>query len=375
MKIRVLHCIETIASGGVEQVRLTLIKGLDKGKFEHKIVCTWAGGYVADSLEKEGVELIPIGVFKSILDIRKYGEVLRIIKEFKPHIIHGAIFEGMAMAAISGNLGKVPVIILEETSDPVYRSQKAIWLQRFLVKLSDKIIGISPNVCNFLIKKAKIHPNKVHLINNGVSIPSVDFDQNQIEALKSKLKISSGDFIIGAVGRVLDVVKRFSDILKALQKIDNPKVKFLLVGDGQDLNQLKNLAIDLGVEKQFLTVGYQSKTTYYYLIMDVFCVPSANEGFGLVAVEAMFFRLPVIGTKVGGLQDIVVDNQTGFLIPPNSPQEIAEKIQYLIDFPETSKSMGENGYERAMEHYTADRYCRKVEDLYLELLKKKGIIE
>lgn len=373
-KIRLLHCIETISSGGVERIRLTFAKGLDFDRFELKIICTKAVGPIKDQLEGLGVEIFEVGPFKSPFEWGKYKKVLEVIRKYQPHIIHGAVFEGMSMATFGGLFGKVPIVILEETSFPSTRSKKALFLQRVYSIFADKVIGIAPSVVQFLKEKVKISPSKVLLINNGVDVPESCSDE-EIFHIRKSLRIEKDDLIIGSVGRVHDSVKRFSDILLAIKLLDNPKIKFLLVGQGPDINELNKLSNQLGIQDQFIPVGFQEKPDSYYQIMDVFCLPSAHEGFGLVAAEAMLHRLPVIATKVGGLQDIVVDNETGFLIPPNSPQEIAEKIQYLIDFPETSKSMGENGYERAMEHYTADRYCRKVEDLYLELLKKKGIIE
>jgi glycosyltransferase involved in cell wall biosynthesis len=107
--------------------------------------------------------------------------------------------------------------------------------------------------------------------------------------------------------------------------------------------------------------------------MDVLCVPSSREGFGLVAAEAMMHSLPVIASKVGGLKDIILDEETGFLVPPFSHQEIAHKIQILMQNPELRKKMGEKGNIRALANYSADRYVKEVEGLYLELLKAKGI--
>jgi glycosyltransferase involved in cell wall biosynthesis len=109
--------------------------------------------------------------------------------------------------------------------------------------------------------------------------------------------------------------------------------------------------------------------------MDVFCIASHMEGFGLVAAEAMFHRLPVIATAVGGLKDIVVDGETGFLVPSHSPGRIAEKLQLLIDQPDLRKSMGEKGLARAEKEYSAAVYVEKVHQLYQDLLREKGIIE
>ena len=372
-KIRILHCIETISSGGVEQTRLTLAKWLDKDKYELKIICTWAGGAIAEALENEGVELIPIGSFKHPFEWSKHRQVRHVIQDYKPHIIHGAIFEGMSMAAIGGKLGKVPVVILEETSDPQNRSQKAIWLQRLWVKTADKVIGIAPAVVGFLRDKVHVPERKLMLINNGVG-ELREVAAETVSKLREALRIKDTDIIIGSVGRVYDQVKRFSDILEAIKLLDNPNIKLLLVGEGPDLESLKRKAEGLGLEKQLIPVGYQENTAPYYRMMDVFCIASAHEGFGLVAAEAMMHQLPVVATKVGGLQNVVVDGETGFLVPPYSPQALAEKIQHLIDHPELRNQFGQAGYDRAKKHYSAERYVKEVEELYLGLLREKGVL-
>ncbi|EMS32301.1 glycosyl transferase, group 1 family protein [Mariniradius saccharolyticus AK6] len=372
MKIRVLHCIETIASGGVEQTRLTLIRGLDKQRFEHKIICTWAGGPVAEALKNEGVELIVVGPFKHPFEIQKHRKVFQVIRSFSPHIIHGAIFEGMAMAAIGGVCGRVPVVILEETSEPVTRSMTAIWIQRLFVSLSDKIIGISPAVVKYLTEKAKLPLNKILLVNNGVQMPN-NIETATVEKIRVDLGIADGDFVIGSVGRIYNDVKRFSDVLEAIKILDRKDLKFLLVGDGPDLLELRNKAIALGLERNFISVGYQENPSLFYRIMDIFCLPSAHEGFGLVAAEAMLHRLPVIASNVGGLADVVVDGITGFIIPPYSPEAISTKILMLEGDAKMRTEMGDRGWARAKKNYTSERYCKEIENLYLKLVSKKTL--
>ncbi len=371
-KIRVLHCIETISSGGVEKVRLGFAKYLNKEKFELRIICTNSKGPIKLALEQEGVQIYDVGAFKSPFEWGKYRKVLSIISTYKPQIIHGAVFEGMSMAAVGGFLGRVPIIILEETSDPQNRSKKAIWLQKQFSRVADKVIGISPSVVDFLVGKVRIPKEKVVLVNNGVPFPILP-DREETELLKKDLGIETGDIVIGSLGRVYDKVKRFSDLLEAMKIIHNPRIKFLLVGRGPDLEKLKSKASDLGLEGQFIPVGYQENTSAFYSIMDIFSLPSANEGFGLAAAEAMLHRLPVLATRVGGLKNVVVNGETGFHVPPLSPEALAEKINLLIQKPELRKSMGEKGYQRAMENCTAERYCREIEDLYLSLLKSKNI--
>ncbi|WP_246535448.1 glycosyltransferase [Litoribacter ruber] len=365
--------METIASGGVEQRRLFLAQWLDKNRYEIKIVCTNSFGYLANELEREGVEIFTVGSFSHPFHIGKYQKVIRIIREFKPHIIHGAVFEGMSMASIGGIFGKVPIKIIEETSDPQTRSKKAIYLQMLFSIVSDKVIAISPSVLRYLNSKVRISKNKFILINNGVRVPEISKD-DEIERLRKDLGIKKDDIIVGSVGRVYDDIKRYSDLIHAIGLLNSKKVKFLLVGKGPDLEKLKQQISSLGLIEQFISVGYQDRPYLYYGLMDFFCITSAHEGFGLVAAEAMLNRLPVIATRVGGLQDIVKDGETGFLVPPFSPDQIAEKLKILIEDTELRKSMGEKGYERAIVNYTAERYCQEVENLYLQLLKEKKLI-
>lgn len=356
----------------MEQVRLTLVRGLPKDRFEHKIICTWKGGPIAEALEEEGVELVPIGSFKHPLQWSKHRQVLKVIREFKPHIIHGAIFEGMSMAALGGKLGKVPITILEETSYPQSRSQKAIYLQQLFVKAADVVVGIAPTVISYLSDQIKIPQSKLRLINNGVNNPR-EVNPTELEELRRNLGIEKEDLVIGSAGRFYNEVKRFTDILEAIHQLPASKVKFLLLGQGPDQDLILNNAKELGLEKQLILAGYQKDTSPFYELMNIFCIASAHEGFGLVAAEAMLHGLPVVATKVGGLQDIVLDQETGFLVPPLSPESLSEKIQLLIDQPELRQEMGEKGKQRALEHFSAERYCRDVEKLYIELLSKKGI--
>lgn len=372
-KIRVLHCLETIASGGVEQTLLTLIKGLDKERFEHKIICTWQGGAVEEAFNRLAVEVIAVGPFKSPFEFTKLLKVVQIVKKYQPHIIHGAVFEGMTMATVGGLLGKVPVVILEETSDPQNRSIKANWLLRQYSKFADTVQAISFDVGKYLKEVSKIDPNLVVVIPNGIPKPGVTNDEVLCKKRLS-LHLLPEDLVIGFVGRLYNDHKRVSDLIDAISLLDKPNLKLLIVGDGKDKKDLEDRVKSLNLDKKVIFTGYQSKLDLYYQLMDVFCIPSSREGFGLVAAEAMLHKLPVIATAVGGLKEVVVDGETGYLVPAQSPVDLANKINCFIQNPDLRIKFGEAGYIRATENYTSVRYCQEIENLYCTLLDRKGIL-
>ncbi|MGY6522414.1 MAG: glycosyltransferase [Mongoliitalea sp.] len=365
--------MSTVTGGGVERTRLSLSKFLNKDIFEMKIIGTFKGGEVAKWIEEEGVDILEIGDFSGPFDWGKHKKVQKIINDYNPHIIHGAVYEGVTMAAINGFLKRAPIIILEETSDPQNRSLKASFLLRIFSWVADKYIGISPSVYGYLINKVKVGPKKAIWINNGIDIPR-PISNKEVYYLKADLGIKDDEIVVGAVGRMMNHHKRFSDLIESLVSVKYNKVKLLLVGSGRDEEFLRSVVKQFNLQGKVIFAGYHYDTAPYYKVMDIFCIPSAYEGFGLVAAEAMMNALPVIATNVGGLKEVVVDEETGFLITPYSPLTIADKIQYLINHPEERKMMGEKGYQRAMKYYTAERYCREVEDLYLDLLRKKSII-
>lgn len=371
-KIKILHIQETIGSGGVERRRLSLAKHLDKNLFDQKFICTFSKGNIPDEIRAEGFEVIPIGQLKSPFQWSQHKKVQKIIEDYKPDIIHGAVFEGVTMAAINGWLKKVPVIIIEETSDPQNRSWKGNLLMKIFSKMAHKVIGVSEGVTEEYLKgKLKLSDKKAIAINNGVALPRT-INTQEIAKAKKEWNIAENDFVIGSTGRMLqDSHKRFSDLIKAFAEFSNNKAntKLLLVGDGPEKENYDKLVSELGISNKVIFTGYQSDVTLFYQVMDVFALVSAREAFGLVLAEAMLNKLPVIATRVGGMKFIVDDQKTGFLVEPFQVEETAEKLEYLYQHPAQRVQLGESGCEKAMNDYKEEVYVKNIENLYVKLIK------
>jgi L-malate glycosyltransferase len=374
-KVRILYVQETIGSGGVERRRFNLVKLLDKSKYEFKIVCTKIVGPLADEIRAENVEVIEIGLLSKVWDIRRYKAVLDIIKRYKPHIIHGAVFEGVLLATIAGALGRVPIIIAEETSVPIDRTRKATLLLKGLSFLADKFVGVSQAAYNYLLTEARIIPNKLKLIVNGVSAPP-EVGIDEVTQLSQKYGISESDFIVGSVGRLFNNVKLFTDLIDALSilKGSHPNLKLLIVGEGPDKEYITNYAVSKQVSNRVIMAGYQFNPHPFFKLMDIFALVSSTESFGLAAVEAMYHKLPVIASKVGGLKHIVIQGETGLLVDAHHPGQIADAIKKICSTKFLAEEMGGRGYTRAVIKYSATRYVNEVEMLYKELLIEKRIV-
>lgn len=368
-KIRVLHCLETVDSGGVEQLRLLLAKYLNSDVYEQAVVCTNASGIIPSQLQAVGCKVFTVGSLNHPFDIKIHIKVLKIIKKFKPHIIHGAVFEGVTMASICGSLSRVPIIIGEETSDPTNRSSKANLLMKSFSLLTHRMVGVSPAAYSYLVNTIKVEKKKVVLINNGVE-PSAEISDMQKKVLRGRFELGTDNFIIGFVGRLFDGYKRVSDLINAFASVVDmhPMARLLVIGDGPDKEKLIELAESLDIADKIVFAGYQSDTRPFYSIMNLFVLPSLNESFGLVLVEAMFAKVPVVASRVGGIPYIVKEKSTGLLFTPKDIIGLSQYIQYMIENPFIALDMGKQGYEVAMKDFSARRYVKDVDQFYQKLI-------
>ncbi len=352
----------------MEQLRLLLARGLPREDYEHVLICQEASGPLPDLLQAEGWKLHEIGLAPNILSWAWHRKAAEIARAYEPHIVHGAVMEGVALANIIGLRMPGVAVISEETSDPGYRSWRGNLLLRGMCLRSTTVIGVSPRVGDYLRDTAKISASKVRVIVNAV-LPQPQVGPEKLSALRSAIGLSPEDQVIGTVGRLHDDLKRFSDLIRALALLmpQFPRVKLLIVGDGPDRDALGKLAKDFCVSEAVIFAGYQSNARQFYPLMDVFSLASAHEAFGLVLVEAMLAGVPVVATQVGGMPFVLDEGRAGRLVPPGAPQALAHEIGALLENEGQRVSLGAAGRERAEREFSADRYCREIDHLYRSL--------
>lgn len=373
-KIKVLHSLFRVGSGGVEQRRLSLARKLDPDRYDQRLICTDAWGGLPQQFADAGCEVIDVGQIRHIADVRVYRNALKHIQQWQPDILHGAVYEGLAIAAVAGRLSRVPVVIGEETSDPQNRRWTGHLLYRLLCGLTHHMVAVSPSVREYLCETLRLPSDKVSVINNGVDERSPS-DAQEVQLVRERFGLRSHDFVIGTVGRLVDEHKRVSDLVRTLALLHERGMRnaqLLVVGDGPDRKGLSDLSAALGVRESVHFAGYTANPQPFYAVMDVFALASAFEAFGLVLVEAMFAGLPVVATRVGGIPGIVEDGRTGMLLPPFSPVRFTEELLRLAKDEIVRREMGTRGQQRARAEFSADRYVADVDRLYQSLTARTG---
>jgi len=369
-RMRVLHTLSRVHSGGVEQRRVLLAQGLGSDLYEHALICQEANGPIPNILRDAGWTIHEIGIAPGILNLRWHARARAIARNFQPDIVHGAVYEGEALACGIGLRMPRIKVIMEETSDPVGRRWTGNALMWAMCVRADACVGVSPKVVGYLRDRLRIPERKVRLINNAVQeVPAPT--AARLACLRNLLGIGEGDVIVGSVGRVLDSHKRFSDIIRALPAIRStrPAVRLLIVGDGPDRAMLESLARDLCVSDAVIFAGYQGAPRDFYHLMNVFVLASAHEAFGLVLVEAMLAGVPVVATEVGGIPFVLDAGKAGILVPPMQPSALAEAVLGLLADLPASNALRDAGLERARADFAAKRYVNEVADLYNNLMR------
>lgn len=296
------------------------------------------------------------------------------MRQFRPDIVHGAVYEGVIVASLAGRLARVPVIIAEETIAPTSRRLTGHVYYRLLTAMADKVVAISKAVENYLVRSIGLPRAKVRLIYNGVAEPEAAA-RRAVAGIRGQFAPAGGP-LLGTLSRLAssrgldpDSHKRISDAIRALAAIRarHGDAQLMIVGDGPARPHLEKLAADLGLGDCVRFAGFQPDPRPFLEAMDVLILASASEGLPLNLVEGMFAARPIVATDVAGSNEVVIDGKTGFLVPLGRPDLLAGKIVELLEDPALARAMGEAGRERARQCFSEHRYVAEIAALYEEL--------
>jgi glycosyltransferase involved in cell wall biosynthesis len=242
-------------------------------------------------------------------------------------------------------------------------------LDGFVVRRADRVIAVSKQIARKL-KLARIDSQKICLIENGVSL---DRFQKKIasDSMRESLGIKKDVPVVGTVGALTEE-KGHLYLLKAIPMVVQKfqEAIFLFVGDGSERPGLEKEASCLGIKDNVIFAGMRNDIPEILSILDVFVLPSLNEGLPMALLEAQAARIPVVATRVGAIPDVLEDRITGILIPPKKPQAIAEAIIMILSDRKTTLEMAGKGFERVRDNFSSEKMANKYLCLYRELLSR-----
>lgn len=349
--MKILRLTTLLDFGGQEKQYLSFTEKQELLKHHYVFAAIGFGGNSERTLRERGFEVYVLNRNFSIRNLTNIWAVYRLIKKVQPDIVHTAAAEANFHGIIAAKLAGVKIIIGEEIGIPNHSSlaQKVF---SGVYKLADRVICVSRSVKEHLVKTGEIEEDKGVVVYNPVSVPQ----KHEINR--------SENFNIVYVGR-LEKVKNVESLVRAFSQLKTGNLQLTIVGDGRERPNLETLVKELKLSGQVIFEGFQSDPGKYLSAADLYVLPSYSEGFGIAAVEAMFLKIPVLATRVGGIPEFITHGYNGWLFNPNSVEDLVEKLTYILSLNVYErKVIGEKGFEDVSNRFTVDKYVENLENLY-----------
>ncbi|MFX1420592.1 MAG: glycosyltransferase family 4 protein [Promethearchaeota archaeon] len=250
-------------------------------------------------------------------------------------------------------------------------------LKTYFFRNVDKIIVSNNLMKKYIMRTHQLHDNQIEVINRGINLEESKVVESK-EQLRKEFNIPKDAFVILSVGRH-NSRKKFDLVIKAISKIKKLKpsisLRYYLIGEGKETANLKNITTELGLEKEVKFLGScdNKLRNKFYKLSDLFIMPSITrgvdiEGFGIVFLEANYYKLPVIGTSTGGITEAIIDGETGLLIEPNNLNSLNDKIIKLLENKDLRDIMGEKGYRRVIKDFSWDELVYQYIKVFSDVL-------
>lgn len=386
--IKILRIIARLNIGGPAIHVVNLNAGLDPSRFESLLVSGTENpgeGSMLDYALSRGVQPIVIpeivgeATFKP-RDLRALAKLYRLLRQERPHIVHTHTAKAGFLGRLAARLAGVPIVlhtyhghVLHGYYSPL-KTQLLRRMEQVLGCFTDCIIAVSAQVKNDLVAYGLGSTDKISVIPLGFDLdPFLSCQQYRGEFLR-ELGLNDGTRLVGIIGRIFPIKNHrlFLDAASRVAAIVNSTC-FVIVGDGILRTEMENYARELGISDRAIFTGWRRDLPQIYADLNVLVVSSDNEGTPVSAIEAMASGVPVVGTRVGGLPDIITDGENGYLVPPKDPEALAEAILRILQNSELASRMGQTGQTMARERFAIQRLISDTENLYSRLLKEKEV--
>ena len=351
-EIRVLEAITPSRIGGAEILVANLCESLPELGAHVELFCPRGRPFV-DYAAKRGVQCVtwkthgkldPVTLFRLRGLMRKQGF----------DVIHTHLSTASLLGALAARLAGRPSVA------HVHGLNTATCF-----RCSTLVIAVSQAVKEHLCAQG-IRKEKVRVVHNGVDLGKYE----PVSVIDAKLKMGYDPEapLFGVFGR-LSNEKGQRVALEAMFILlaSHPNARLVLAGDGVDRDDLEAAADALGITQSVQFAGFVRNVRHLMSACDAVVAPSLKEGFGLSAVEAMALERPVVASAVGGLKEIVVEGETGVLVPPNDPRALAESLVRLVKDKSLVQSLGKRGRERVAERFELGAQTRLVYSILREV--------
>lgn len=363
-----------VASGdllaGAEVLLLNLVKASSREILNQTLFALFNNGVFSRKLKEHGVRVIIIEEKGFPADIQIAYRLARVFIQEGVQVVHTHGYKSNVIGGIASRLAGSPLLIRTEHGKSLTALGNG-FSKLTIVSLidyfagrfwTDKIIAVSYDLSKDLAQRYP--PEKIITIHNGIDLSQFDMERTSID-LKSEFGVSDENKLIGIFAR-LNPEKGVGLFLKAAKLISlkAPHARFFIVGDGPLCQKLKEETVQLELEKQVVFAGFRDDVLDLIRQMDVVVVSSVHEGIPMVILEAMALRKAVVATKVGGIPEVIDDQEDGILVPSGDDHSLAVACLELIENQALAKRLGLNARKEIEKRFSAETMLNKHWSLY-----------
>lgn len=361
---RVVLALETSGPGGAEAMVLQLAEGLRKRGLSVTLA-TMQPGWMTERAEQAG--------FPVWTDAMRQGPdpfwVLRFSRRLRGEridLVHTHEFEMNAYGGAAAILARIPTLATLHGSVAGTEAKHFLGY-RALGRLGQQMVAVSHDLVETLSGQLGGLRHSIRVIHNGTEVPAVVSDAEREEhraASRGELEIPPDGALFVAIGNLYPV-KDHATLLRAAAQI--PGARVAIAGRGEEEAPLRRLALELGVAERVHLLGLRNDVPRILGAADVFVQPSLSEGLPLAVLEAMATQTPIVATRVGGVAEAVVDGETGILVPPGSPEDLAGVLRSLVEHRERAHTLARSGWKRAHDEFSTDTMTDRYLEVYREM--------
>jgi glycosyltransferase involved in cell wall biosynthesis len=379
--MRIAQVVVHMDVGGVPEQVLMLVKGLVPDHLV-TLVCGALDAKYEHQLRGAGVEVVQVGferLLNPLADLRTFFTLLRLFRSRRFDVVHTHMYKAALIGAAAAAVARVPVVVntahnLGFLALPNAGLRALFWLyDRLLFAATmDAVITVSNRIRQQVVGSGLVPDEKAVAIQNGIDLGPFLATGDQSESLRAEFGCGPEDVLIVTVGRLV-WFKGLDILLDAIPSIAAPtgRAKFVIVGDGPLRKPLLEQVTRLSLGDRVQFTGERRDVPAVLAAADVFVLPSVSEGLPISILEAMAAAVPVIATDVGGVPELVMDGETGVLVPARNKDALARAISRLAADPALRRRMGERGRERVMANFSSSAMVQHTYGLYCSLLSRK----
>ena len=364
-RLRVLFVIDELDIGGTEQQILELARRIDRTRFE-PMVCCFRHGTKARELEALGVRVLHEP--KNLkADPGLIVRLARRMRQERIDLVQTYLWTANTWARLAARMAGIRHVVASERNVDIWEEPYKRVIGRWLARSTDRIIANSEAVRQYLIERGRLSPDKVVTVYNGVN-----FDRFRstcdTSIRRAEIGLPEGAVLAGVVARV-EPAKDHATLLQALALISRrlPQLHLVVVGGGSEVGRLKASARELGIGEHVHFTGPRADAAEWLQSRDISVLSSVKEGLSNTVLESMAAGRAMVATDVGGNAEVIVEGETGFLVPPRDPAAFGEALARLALSPDLMARFGRAGRKRVHTVFSVSRMVARTEALYLEL--------